>query len=359
MPRLRALSCIVPEHQVSDAELSALLLQHSRDGVRSRLGSALEASASPWRHTVLPLAQLARLAGIGERSVLYRRHATDLALRAVSRLVDRGQLDTRAVSKIVFVSGSGHATPSIDADIVRRFGLRPSCRRVTLSQLGCAGGAAALATAADLVREPGDAVLVVSAEVPSLQLPLAEPSLGELVAAAQFGDGAAAAVIASDGDGPEIVDTMSELLPEIDEGGSVLVHESGLRLRASGDLAGLIRRRIASLLRALLQRHGLDPSGLAFVAGHPRSAQVLEAIGDGLALDPAQLAGSRAIWQRCGNMISASIFAALAESVRCAATRTSAGVAATVAFGAGTSCEMALLRWQQATDLEQIGEAWG
>lgn len=355
MPRLRALSHIVPEHRVTADELTELLL--ARAGSPARVADALDRATSPTRCTVLPLERLSRLAGIGKRSALYRQHATDLALRAVACLADRGQLEPHTIGKILFVSGSGQATPSIDADIVRRFGLRPSIRRLSLAQLGCAGGVAALAMAAEMVRGSGDAALVVSAEVPSLQLPLSEPSLAELVAATQFGDGAGAAIVADDGDGPEIFATASELLPEAGEGGTVLAHESGLRLRATGDLPGLIRKRVATLLDGVLAAHGLAVRDLAFVAAHPRGAPVLHAIADGLALEPDQLAGSFAAFANYGNTISASIFAVLAESARRAMVRAGRGTAALVAFGSGTACETALLRWQHAADLERIAEA--
>jgi alkylresorcinol/alkylpyrone synthase len=197
---------------------------------------------------------------------------------------------------------------------------------------------------------------VVSAEAPSLQLPLAEPSFGELLAASQFGDGAAAAIVAAEGGGAEVFATASELLPEVAEGGSVLTNESGLRLRASGDLPGLVRRRVEPLLRDVLARHGLETTKLAFVAAHPRGVQVLDAVAEGLALEPDRIAGSRETWDRHANMISASIFAALAASARRAGDRRPCGVAAMIAFGAGTACEIALLRWEQASDLVRIAE---
>lgn len=355
MARISSLSCITPEHQSTGEEVAALLRRRLPAADRSRLIDALERSASRTRHTALPLAELPRLGGIGERSALARRHAGELALRAVARLADQGRIDARAISKVIFVSATAPAIPSIDTDVIRRFGLDPGCRRVALSQLGCAGGAAALALAAESVRQPGDAALVVSAEVPSLHLSLAEPSVDEWMAAMQFGDGAAAAVVGCTGEGVEVVATASELLPEVGEGGSVLMHEGGLRLRTGGDLPALIRRRVGSVLDGLLERQGVASSRLDFVVAHPRGPRVLDAIADGLALEPSRIAGSRTAWEKYGNMISASLFAALAESARRASASTG-GLAATIAFGAGTSCETALLRWEQPGDLTRLGQ---
>src|SRR5262249_42903402 len=185
---------------------------------------------------------------------LYRRHASALGERAVAGLADLGVLHPAGVSSLVFVSGTGWVAPSIDTQLARRFGLASTCRRISLTQLGCAGGRAALSVAGALRalslspgiarREPAERVPVVSVELPSLQLQLAEPSYPELLAAAQFGDGAAAAVVSSDGDGPEIVATRSVLLPEIDEGGRVIPTETGLRLVASAGLPRVIRSRV-------------------------------------------------------------------------------------------------------------------
>jgi alkylresorcinol/alkylpyrone synthase len=70
-----------------------------------------------------------------------------------------------------FITGTGIATPSIDACLVNRLGLRPDVRRTPIFGLGCAGGAAGIARAADYVRAYPDRIaLVVSVELCSLTL---------------------------------------------------------------------------------------------------------------------------------------------------------------------------------------------
>ena len=87
--------------------------------------------------------------------------------------------------------------PSLDAYLVDELGLRRDVRRLPITALGCAGGAAALARAHDfLLGFPAAHVLVIAVELPSLSFQRNDPSLANLVSTALFGDGAAAAVLA-------------------------------------------------------------------------------------------------------------------------------------------------------------------
>jgi alkylresorcinol/alkylpyrone synthase len=345
MVRLNCLSSVVPTHEVGVDETTRFLSAYASDAIRPRLRRTLETSGNRRRYSVMPLERLARLAGAGERGQLYRRHAEALGEAALSRLADRGLLRGAEVSTIVFVSSTGWAAPSIETHLVRRFGLAPRCRRIPLTQLGCGGGVASLSLAAETVRrDPRERVLVVSVEIPSLQLQLAEPSYWELVAAAQFGDGAAAAIVSAEDAGPEVLATESVLLPETEEGGRIIPCETGFRLIASAGLPTLVRRRVRDLVEGFAGRHGVDPGDFSFVVAHPRGAAVLEAVGEGLSIDRSKLAASWAAWAGSGNMVSASVYRAMAELTRLDPP-SSADVGLLLAFGTGVACEMALLRW--------------
>jgi alkylresorcinol/alkylpyrone synthase len=351
MVKLNAVSSVAGDRAVPVEETVRFFLPHCPGTMRSRLQRSLEQSGNRRRHLVMPLQDLARLGGAGERTDRYRRHAAALAERAVAPLADGGALGARDVSTVVLVSSTGFVAPSIDTHVVRRFGLDPACRRIPLAQLGCGGGVAALSLAAEIVaRDPAERVLVVSVEIPSLHLQLAEPSYFELVAASQFGDGAAAAVVSSDGRGAEVVATASVLLPEVEEGGRVLPCETGFRLVAAPGLPAVIRSRVRELVTRITSPHGLDADGLGFVLAHPRGRDVLDAVADGLPANRAQLAGGYAAWADGGNMVSASIYRAFAALAR-DHTPADGDVGLLVAFGTGVACEMALVRWRAGTEV--------
>jgi alkylresorcinol/alkylpyrone synthase len=351
MARLNSVASVVPPNRIDLAETIRFISERAPDAAKTRLRRSLEESGNRTRHTVLPLDQLARLQGATERGALYRRFATDLGERAVARLADLRVLDAGTITTIVFVSSTGWSAPSIDTHLVRRFGLDAQCRRIPLTQLGCAGGVAALALAAEIVaRAPHERVLVVSAEIPSLQLHLFEPSYWELMSAAQFADGGAAAIVSTDTKGPSVLGTRSVLLPESDEGGEILQCETGFRLRATSGLPQLIRSRVRDLVTRFTADCSVDLDACSFVLAHPRGRAVLDAVRDGLAIDPVALDAAYTVWEHGGNMVSASVyraFAHIAESGR----RSEGDVGMFLAFGTGVACEMVLLRWDSTPDV--------
>ena len=345
MTRVNCISSVVASHEIGSEEMGSFLAIHAPDGVRTRLQRMVASSGNRTRYAVLPLDELARLNGAGERGDLYREHAVKIGERAIAGLADIGALRPETISTVICVSSTGWAAPSIDTRLVRRFDLRPYCRRIPLAQLGCGGGVAALSLAAEIVsRDPDQRVLIVSVELPSLQLQLGEPSYAELLAAAQFGDGAAAAIVSNDDVGLQVVGTGSVLLPETEEGGRILFSETGLRLVASSGLPALIRSRVRQVVDACASRHQVDGRALSFVVAHPRGSAVLDAVGEGLSLDRSTLAASWTAWERSGNMVSASIYRALAELVRGDPPRDEE-LGMLLAFGTGVACEMTLVRW--------------
>jgi alkylresorcinol/alkylpyrone synthase len=348
MVRINSISSVVAEHEVGIEEMASCLCAHASEAAQLRLRRALVSSGNRARYSVLPLNELARLDGAGRRGELYREHAVALSGHAIAGLVDLGALRPTSISTLIFVSGTGITAPSIDTHLVRHFGLNPRCRRIPLAQLGCGGGVAAVSLAAEIVRhDPSQVVLVVSAELPSLQLQLAEPAFPELLAAAHFGDGAAAAVVSSDDGGPEIVGSQSVLLPETEEGGRIVFSETGLRLIASGGLPRLIRSRVRRLVDDCTSAHQLDWRTLSFFVVHPRGSGVLDAVADGLSLARSKLGASWAAWEQTANMVSASVYRVFAELSRSGPPEPG-DVGILLAFGTGVACEMALLRWHSA-----------
>src|SRR5262249_50186100 len=151
--------------------------------------------------------------------------------------------------------------------------------RIPINQLGCSGGVGAIGLAAELAgSDPTRNVLVVCVELPSLSLPLVEPSPTDLAACTLLRDGAGAVVIAgADADfGPGVAATRTLLFPETRGGGGVRLTEAGFRMLPAVGLPELARSRLHDAVAEFLSPHALTPEQLDFWLVNPRSPQILD-----------------------------------------------------------------------------------
>ena len=345
MAELLSVATAVPEHRVTAAQTKAdLTASYPQAG--ARFARLVQASRIQTRYSTLPLTELRQLTTLDARNREHARHAVTLAEQVAKEGLRSARIRPDQVSAIISACSTGHMMPSLEAHLINRVKLNPMCRRVPLSQLGCSGGVGAIGLAAELLAaRPAGVVLTVSVELPSLSLPSAEPSVADVLASLQFGDGAAAAVFSSQHSarGPEIVASQSVLFRETTDCGGARFTEAGLRISPSTNLPHLICAQLPKTMRTFLEPHHLEPADISFWVVHPRSPQLLEAVGESLHLTDRQLAPSRAVWEGYGNVVSASVFFIL-RHLQAFAPPADGDLGVMLALGAGVSCEMVLLR---------------
>lgn len=346
MAEILSVATETPPHRITKRETQAYLSHCLPERHAVRFERALETSGNRARYAVLPMDELIRLDTVDRRNQCYAEHAITLAERVARTALSRADIQPDAIDRLVCVSATGYMMPSLDVHLVNRLGLRPSCRRIALSHLGCAGGVGSLALAAEATRA-GDSshALIVSVELPSLSLQTVEPSPSDILSGLQFGDGAAAAVMSAEPArrGLECVTTQSVLFRNSAERDGIRVTQTGLRLIRSRGLTALVAAEVPRAVHAFVQANELSPHDVGFWVVHPRTPQLLEAIRAGLDLSTAAVAPSWAVWEAFGNMISASIFFVLRE-METRARPTPGTLGLVLAVGAGMSCEMMLVR---------------
>ena len=328
---------------VAEAVARTLRLNEGRAGAMRAL---FEHTGVRERHSALPIELVGEHRSLTDSMALYRRHALELAIDAARSCLDQSGITAAEIDLIVTSSCTGLLLPSLGALLVEPLGLRRDVRRLPITELGCAGGASALAQADSHLRAfPGTRALVIAVELPSLTFQTEDASPANLVASALFGDGAAAVLLTSDAaSGPiEIVATHTEIFPESIADMGFDLRDSGLHVVLSKDVPSIVAEHTPRVVRRFLGGHGLAPKDLAFVVLHPGGRKVLEALESGLELERRQTAVSWDVLRDYGNQSSAAVLFVLGETL---ARGVPPGYGLLAAFGPGIAIELSLLRSQ-------------
>ena len=266
------------------------------------------------------------------RMAIYAQKAPELALAAIDALARQTPMD--GITHLVVASCTGFVAPGIDQIIATRLGLSPSIERTLVGFMGCYAAVAALRVAHHIARsDPQARVLVVTVELSSLHL-TAVNDLESILAALQFSDGAAAALVSARPAGLRLDRFFSATLP--DSAGLIqwAIGDTGFEMTLSGQVPQRISHALQEpALRAALL-NGSDPAELEW-AVHPGGRAILDAVENGLGLGTTALALSRSVLARFGNMSSSTLLFVLADLMA----QPGRDRGAAMAFGPGLAVE--------------------
>jgi alkylresorcinol/alkylpyrone synthase len=355
-PRVRAVGRAVPEHYV-DRETVLLTMKEmwtrsdapeaAAAGV-ARLDTMHRTIGVEGRHFVLPVSSYTTKQSFAERNDLWIEHATEIAERAAVDGLSQAGLVPRDVDHIFFVTVTGIATPSLDARLVNRLGLRADVKRTPIFGLGCVAGAAGTARASDYLRAfPGEVALLVSVELCSLTFQLDDYSMANVIGSGLFGDGGAAMVLSGAdraGPGARVLASRSVFYHGTEDVMGWRVDGRGFKILLSPAVSRLAREHIRSDIDAFLSERGLDRSQIAHWISHTGGPRVLEAFEDALELPEGALSRSWSSLRRFGNLSSASILFVMADFLASGAAKPG-DYGLMLAMGPGFCTELVLLQW--------------
>lgn len=348
MPRIAALATAVPplDFEKDYRRWALARLGDSREG---RLYERMAArSGIEHRWSVLAEEDARLDEGVGfyggaspstaARMEIYAREAPELALQAIAGLPELG-----TPSHLVVASCTGFVAPGIDQIIARRLGLESDVERVLVGFMGCYAAVTALRTARHIVRsQPEARVLVVTVELSSLHHQ-EEMDLEPLLMGAQFGDGAAAAIVTNAEPGLAIGDGISASLDDSADLITWRIGDNGFHMTLSGEVPGRIAAALADPAVQARITGGRAAPEIEAWAVHAGGRSILDAVEKGLHLAPTALDESREVLRMCGNMSSSTLMFALKRIMR---KQPSCGIA--LAFGPGLAMEGFRFAWQDA-----------
>lgn len=294
------------------------------------------------RHITPSVPEVLTPSDFTQRNQRYVREGLELTLRAARKLLADTRTDPERIDAIIDVSCTGLAIPALDVALSEALGLRPDVRRIPITEAGCAAGALALGLGASLCSN-GAVVLITAVELCALTLCPGDLSRTNLVSAAIFGDGAAAALLVPGGHGPRVRATSSYLIPGSREAMGFDVGTHGLRILLQKELPELVQRDLGRVITGFLEQNESSPADVGLYLLHPGGRRILEAYRDVLGLDEAQLCFSRESLRRYGNLSSVSILTVLELATAAGFPLPNGQDALLLGIGPGLSLELALL----------------
>jgi alkylresorcinol/alkylpyrone synthase len=283
----------------------------------------------------------------------YIESALALSEKVVSDLAKQCSISTEDFDAIFFVSTTGLSTPSIDARLFNRIKLNRHIKRVPIWGLGCAAGVGGIARASEYVRAfPKHRAVVISVELCSLAFQLGDASKSNVIAAALFGDGAAACCVVGDEvempkndfAHPRVVDTLSTIYDDTLDVMGWRITNDGFKIVLSRDIPTIVTSLVRENIEELLSKHSIGVPDIKRYIAHPGGTKVMEAYATALALDQCELQYSYDVLKNYGNMSSATVFFILERVLKDSREeRDEYGLAS--ALGPGFSSELVLLHW--------------
>jgi alkylresorcinol/alkylpyrone synthase len=341
--QLLSLATAVPPFVLEQHEAKAIGRRaFRRKAVFDRLAGVFDNAGIARRNLVAPLDWYERHHGWAERNRVYLEAAEALFEEAAVAAIAKAGLTPSDVDGVVTVSTTGIATPSLEARVGPRIGLRSNVRRVPIFGLGCAGGVSGLATAARLAAsEPGSNWLTVTIETCSISIRLDSDDPAAIVATALFGDGAAAAVVRSGDDGglARISGASEKLWPDTLGIMGWRVEDPGLGVVFDRAIPPFVEAELAAAIDEMCVDLNVAREDIDRFCCHPGGVKVIDAIETSLGLPQGELNLEREVLNDHGNMSAPTALFVLDRLIQ----RGLPDKVLMTAFGPGFTCSGALL----------------
>jgi alkylresorcinol/alkylpyrone synthase len=343
-----ATATAVPPHALTLDDVkkhmqSVFLLEGSRlEGMMS----IVDHSAVHRRYTIFPVDYTIEPRPLTQTAKEYQQHAIQLGRKVVADCLERAQMKADEIDWLITVSCTGFMIPSLDAHLVESMGFRRDCRRLPITELGCAAGASAFARAHEFLRAgPGKNVMLVSVELPSMTFQRRSLTPANIISSIIFGDGAAAAIISSEPrSGPQILASETYLFPESHDAMGFDLKDDGFHIVLSKDVPDMIRGKIKGLVDGFLSRQNLERKDISAFVLHPGGRKLMDYMEEELELCRCHTQSSWDILSDYGNLSSASVMFVLDDWLRKHPVDTG-DYGLMAAFGPGFSAELLLMRW--------------
>lgn len=277
-------------------EFEALSSLFANTGIRHRYG-------------VKPMDWYLERRGWPERTQAFLEGAELLFLDVARKAIAQAELAPADIDTVVTVCSTGIATPTLEARVAGKLGLRSDVSRVPVFGLGCAGGVSGLSIASRLAQSrPGTNVLLVALELCTLAVRHDELTKANVVAASLFGDGAAALILrAGDGGATRVEATGEKLWPDTLDVMGWNVDPDGFGVVFQRTIPDFVRDHMGAAVAEITAKMAIPVEKINRFVCHPGGTKVILALERALALEQGALNHEREVIADYGNMSAPTV----------------------------------------------------
>ncbi len=352
LPLMRSIGRALPQNYYPQETISAALWSEwgGSEESQARFERIHRSVGVRGRHLALPMEDYRALDSFWKKNDKWIERATDLGEEAVGSALHQAGLAPGSVDHIFFTTVTGIASPSIDSKLINRMSMRSDIKRTPIFGLGCVGGAAGLARAADyLLAFPSHIALLLSVELCSLTLQLQDKSIANVIASGLFADGAAAALLVgaarpNSSPTPRIVASRSMFFPDTEDMMAWRVADTGFQIVLSAGVPDLVRENLRDRVDSFLNDYRLTRRDINHWIAHTGGPKVLQAMEAALEIPRCALARSWTSLARLGNLSSASVLFVAGDLMDSKVAR-AGDYGLLLSMGPGFCGELVLLRW--------------
>ncbi|HET6448866.1 MAG TPA: 3-oxoacyl-[acyl-carrier-protein] synthase III C-terminal domain-containing protein [Conexibacter sp.] len=270
-------------------------------------------------------------------------------LRMSTEAVDQLELDPALIGTVITATYYSLGGPTLAHKLVEHYGMDPTTDKYHVIGVGCASAVPLFKLASQSMRDhPGKHALVVAADTITgfLTTVDADDEQVKTIGSSLFGDGCAAAVLTNGASvaGPSIVASRQHQIEGTLETVLLRVGGDDSFMHIGRELPKLARRQLRELVSGFLADAAVDAEEIDHWIVHPGGRGIIDGVQHGLGLTDEDVAISRDVLARFGNMGTPSSFYVLRETIaRRAPQPGERGLVVTI--GPGVTVGLMLLSW--------------
>lgn len=305
-----------------------------------------ENAAVDKRYAIMDAEEVFLKTSFEEKNDIYIRESIKLARAALKKVLLKAQLQPIDIDYIITVSCTGIMIPSLDAYLINDLQMRQDVMRLPVTEMGCAAGVSAMIYAHNFLKSnPNKRAAIIAVESPTSTFQLDDFSMVNIVSAAIFGDGCAAAILSSyeNESGPEIIDeAMYHFYDETHMMGFKL-RNSGLQMVLDQSVPETIAAHFPNIINPFLERNQLSIQDINHLIFHPGGKKIVQTVEDLFGSLGKNIDDTKEVLKQYGNMSSATVLYVLERFID--RNLPSGDLGLMLSFGPGFSAQRILLKW--------------